>query len=244
MAWFRRGPVTLVGGPPSRRSQGTPTEQICSERGCLGANRVVCDYQDRRGRPCPTAWCPAHVVVVGDWHLCRRHARLVRALAPAEFRSWLPAPDLTNRSPSLAAYLAESFDPHIRRILVELLRPEEGEHIGVDPLLVTLGRSGTRRWTLAWKAYDSTGPLLRISVEVDETRDPEAAIRLNGRIILRWVPPWIAARRAGVSSPEQSAEARDEFARSVVETHVRPALLDEERWMRRFERQRAAIVAD
>lgn len=244
MAWFRRGSVTLVGRSPSRQSRGTPTSQLCSEHGCLGANRVVCDYQDRRGHACPTAWCPAHIVVVGEWHLCRRHARLVRALAPAEFRGWLPAPDLTNRSPSLTAYLAEAFDPHVRRILEELLRADHGERIGVDPLIVTLGRSGTRRWTLAWKLYDSTGPLLRISVEVDETRDPEAAMRLNGRVILRWIPPWIAARRAGVAGSQQSAKERDEFARSVVETHVRPALLDEERWMRRFDRQRAAFVAD
>jgi hypothetical protein len=244
MAWFRRGSVTLAVNRSSRHSPGTPTSQLCSERGCLGADRVVCDYQDRRGRSCPTAWCPAHIVVVGEWHLCRRHARLVKALAPREFRGWLPAPDLANRSPSLAAYLAEAFDPHIRRILGELLRPDDGEQIGIDPLIVTLGRSGTRRWTEAWKLYDNTGPLLRISVEVDETRDPEAALRLNGRIILRWVPPWIAARRAGATGPEQSAEARDEFARGVIETHVRPALLDEERWMRRFDRQRAAIVAD
>jgi hypothetical protein len=243
MAWFRRGSVTLVGSVASQPSPGTATSQPCSESGCLGSERVVCDYQDRRGRPCPTAWCPQHIVLVGEWHLCRRHARLVRALAPAEFRDGVPPPDLTNRSPSLAAYLAEAFDAHIRRILGELVR-DEGERVDADPLIVTLGRGGTRRWTQAWKLYDGTGPLLRISVEVDETRDPEAAIRINGRMILRWIPPWIAARQAGVAAAAQSAEARDDFARGVVETHVLPALLDEERWMRRFDRQRAAAVAN
>jgi hypothetical protein len=204
---------------------------------------VTCDYRDRRGTPCPTAWCPDHIVTVNGWHLCRRHARVIEVLAPAEFRGELPAPDLDNRAPSLASYLGDALEAPMRALLQELVRPEIGESLASEPLDLVVSQTGGRRWSRSWKLYDSTGPLLRISVGVDERHDPECSIRLNSRVILRCIPPWIVERRGGApAEPEADAERRQLFFRSVMEQHVRPAVVAEERWVRRWERDPRAGV--
>ena len=237
MSRFRRHtPVeTEIVGVPA--SPGQPTSQLCSEPGCDGPDRVTCDYRDRRGTPCPTAWCPQHIVKVNAWHLCRRHARIVQSLAPVEFRGELPAPDLDNRAPSLASYLADTLDEPMRKLLVELARPALGEYVASEALNLVTSVSGERRWSQGWKLFDHTGPLLRIGVEVDEKRDPECNLRLNSRVVLRFVPPWIRERRAGAPfSPEDEAERRRVFFETLMEQHVRPAVVAEERWVRRWER--------
>ena len=223
-----------------------PIAAPCGELGCQGEHRVACDYRDRRGAPCSTAWCPDHIETVGRWHLCRRHARLVQVLAPIEFRGELPAPDLDNRAPSLTSYLGQAIDAPMRSLLEELCHSGNGERVGVEPLTLVSSRSGGRRWTQSWKIYDSTGPLLRVAVEVDESRDPECAVRLNGRVIVRCVPPWIEDRQGGASAsasasapapdPTEEEARRRLFFDTLVEQHIRPAVVDEERWARRWDR--------
>ena len=225
----------VIGVPAS--APGHPSLLPCSELGCLAADRVSCDYRDRRGTPCPTAWCADHIVKVNSWHLCRRHARVVEALTPVEFRGALPPPDLDNRAPSLASYLAEALDARIRAALEEYCRPANGERVADEALNVVTNQIRGRRWTQGWKLFDNTGPLLRIDVEVDEALDPECAIRLNSRVILRCVPPWIQARKAGVlPGGAEDEKLRQVFYDSLMERHVRPALVAEEHWVRRWER--------
>jgi len=232
----RRAAVeTEVVGVPA--SPGQPTTQLCSEPRCDGPDRVTCDYRDRRGTPCPTAWCPQHIVTVNAWHLCRRHARLVQVLAPVEFRGELPPPDLDNRAPSLTAYLGDALDAPMRQVLGGLCRTALGEHVAAEALNLVTSQSGERRWSQGWKLFDNTGPLLRIGVEVDEKRDPECATRLNGRVILRFVLPWIQERRPGApAAVHADEERRREFFSALAEQHIRPAVAAEERWVRRWER--------
>ncbi len=226
----------VIGVPAS--TPGPPSPLPCSEPGCQAADRVSCDYRDRRGAPCPTAWCADHVVTVSSWHLCRRHARVVQALAPVEFRGALPPPDLDNRAPSLTSYLAEALDSRMRAALGELCRPVNGERVADEALNLVTTQTRGRRWIQGWKLFDNTGPLLRIDVEVDEALDPECAIRLNSRVILRCVPPWIQDRHAAVrpAEGEEDEKRRQAFYDSLLEQHVRPALVAEEHWVRRWER--------
>jgi len=37
----------------------------CAASGCAATTVVACAYVDRRGRPCPTAWCRDHVEAAG-----------------------------------------------------------------------------------------------------------------------------------------------------------------------------------
>ena len=225
-------------GVPVPSTPGQATSQTCSEPGCDGPDRVTCDYRDRRGTACPTAWCPQHIVTVGTWHVCRRHARLVQVLSPVEFRPEVPAPDLDNRTPSLASYLGDALDSRMRQLLAEVCRTAEGERVEGEPLYVVTTHDGRRRWAQGWKLFDTTGPLLRIDVEVDERDDPECAIRLNSRIILRCVPPWIEERRSGgpARAPDDVEKRRQAFYETLMEQHIRPAVIAEEHWVRRWER--------
>src|ERR1035437_10802886 len=85
---------------PARPSGSLP----CHDHGCLHETAVPCAYTDRRGRACPTAWCPDHYAVVSGVPYCRRHAGVVRALAaqPDELRLW---PDVSNRAASLCEWI-------------------------------------------------------------------------------------------------------------------------------------------
>ena len=242
-SWLRRRPQAVAADPVDERTViGRRTEIPCSAPACQGADRVRCDYVDRRGTPCPTAWCPDHVVVVvGRGHYCRRHARLAEVLAPIEFRGAIDPPDLDNRAPSLVAFLAGEVGPRVRELLTELVRPDLGESLADDPLHLVMTRARTRRWAQGWKLFDSAGPVLRIDVEVDEESDPEFALRLNGRVILRCVPPWIAERRAAagaasrpVTGTEDAELSRQSFVERLIDNQLRPAAIAEERWVRRW----------
>jgi hypothetical protein len=226
----------IVGVPAA--SLGHPGSLPCFEPGCEAPDRVSCDYRDRRGAACPTAWCADHIVTVNSWHLCRRHARVVQALAPVEFRGEVPPPDLDNRAPSLTSYLAEALDARMRATLEEVCRPGNGERVADEALTMVTNQDRSRRWAQGWKLFDNTGPLLRIDVEVDEAREPECAIRLDSRVILRFVPPWILDRRAAVPPVEgaENENRRQAFYDGLMELHVRPALVAEEHWVRRWER--------
>jgi len=164
--------------------------------------------------------------------------------APMEFRGELSPPDLDNRSPSLASFLAEALDARMRAALGELCRPVNGERVAPEALTLVTNQHRDRRWAQGWKLFDNTGPLLRIDVEVDEARDPECAIRLNSRVILRCVPPWIQDRRAAVTpiQGEEDEKRREAFYENLMEKHVRPALVAEEHWVRRWERSPNAAI--
>ena len=234
MVWFRRHPATLE-VEEEVPARGRPTDAPCLVPGCTGRDRVLCDYCDRRGVPCATAWCSEHIVTWGSWHLCRRHASLCRALAPAEFRGQIPAPDLDSRSASLAAHLGDDLDRRVRQLLGEVMRAAEGETVSAEPLTMAVIRPSSRRWIRSWNLFDVNGPLIRIAVEVDEATDPECSIRLNGRVILRCVPSWIAVRSSGPAAAQETGELRESFASAVVDRHLRPAVTDEDHWVRRWE---------
>jgi len=52
----------------------------CTQGGCTSHEGAPCEYVDRRGRECRTAWCPEHRVTIEDHVYCRRHAGVVSAL--------------------------------------------------------------------------------------------------------------------------------------------------------------------
>jgi hypothetical protein len=183
---------------------------------------------------------------MGSWHLCRRHARLVRILTPAEFQAQLPPPDLDNRAPSLASYLGEALDAPMRKLMNEVCRPENGEHVTAEALTCVTSQNGEHRWAQRWKVFDNTGPLLRIAVEVDEESEPECIIRLDSRVVLRFVPPWITAHMSGapfVVEEDTEKRLQQMFFSTLMDRHIRPAVIAEERWIRRWERSSPRVLA-
>src|SRR5207248_3146565 len=88
----------------------------CTAASCTATDATACAYIDRRQRPCSTAWCAEHVVIVDGLTLCRRHAGVVRAIGTASDRLQ-SLPDLENRAPSLVNWVAEEVDADVRGIL-------------------------------------------------------------------------------------------------------------------------------
>jgi hypothetical protein len=186
----------------------------CSEYACPRHDGVTCAYVDRRGRRCPTAWCPDHQTVIESRAFCRRHARVVASAGTGEFEMGQALPDVDNRSPSLADYVGDALEPRVLDLLQRLCRPGTNDQLAAEPLRVIHPTSGGgRRWDRSWKIYDHTGVIVQVAVVADESRDPEVAVRVGRNIVGQGVPPWIARRAQGLPSlpPAQDAAERERF---------------------------------
>src|SRR5438132_712259 len=91
----------------------------CTRMGCTNGDTVQCEYVDRRSRQCRTAWCPRHRVTVENRVYCRRHAGVVSSLPAADSSLTAPLPDLDNRAPSLAGWMARELDQGVWDILLK-----------------------------------------------------------------------------------------------------------------------------
>ncbi len=190
---------------------------------------MPCAYVDRRRRRCPTAWCPDHQVVVGARAYCRRHCRISATSPDDEFQTAQSLPDLDNRSPSLADHVGGVLEPRILALLNQLRRPGTGDMVSAEPVHVihpTTG--GARRWDRTWKLYDHTGVHANISVEVDESCDPEVWVRVGRNVVSQGVPPWIERRQHGLPplSGAEDAEAREHFYNALWEPVARRILAE------------------
>lgn len=222
-------PAPLPVAPAPVPAPGIRGRLPCSERGCQRHDAVACAYVDRRRRPCPTAWCPDHQVLVGGRPHCRRHSRVSAAAFPDEFQAGQALPDLENRSPSLADYVGDALEPRILDFLGRLRRPGSYDQVAAEPVHVihpTTG--GARRWDRTWKLYDHTGVQVKVSVEVDESRDPEVLVRVGRHVVSQAVPPWIERRRQGLPPlpPGDDTATRERFYAALWEPAVPRLLAD------------------
>lgn len=185
-----------------------PGELPCTERGCTAVTGLECDYVDRRGRRCRTAWCPVHRVVVHDSVYCRRHAGVVRAVPTGALDAQTPMPDLDNRAPSLVNWVANELDAEVRRLLLHELGRSGAELIADPVALVFVGIDRARAWERSWKLAGHTGTLGKVALMVEEDADTEVAVKVGPNVVDRIVPPWIGRR--GMTNPATPADDRRE----------------------------------
>ena len=91
------------------RRPSSPTARALRPARMHQRDAQFCAYRDRRGAPCPAAFCPAHSVSFSGISYCRRHAGTVQAIGelakdPNGF------PDLNDRAPSLVNWIARDLD--------------------------------------------------------------------------------------------------------------------------------------
>ena len=220
VSFFRRRTPAVeaeIVGVPTWRGQAPALP--CSEPGCQGSDRVTCDYRDRRGAPCPTAWCPEHIRRVGAWHLCRRHTRVVEVLAPVEFRGQLPPPDIDNRAPSLVNWVARDLDAFVAATLVQ--SATQGETFVREPVVSThADRSGGRRYERGWKLVDHTGLRLVVAVYVVEGDDITIRVRVGSGVVAEGIPPWVERHRRGIEVPEETDRAQRSLFYAFLQKHI------------------------
>lgn len=190
----------------------------CTEAGCAATTGVACAYVDRRMHHCSTAWCPAHRFVLGEEVFCRRHAGVISALAGADPIPTTSFPDLNNRAPSLAAWMARAIDADVWALLLEELGTETGGQLVADPVtLVFNGVQRGRSWERAWKLVTHTGVARRVGVLVEESDDTTVVVKVGARVVDRAVPPWIEHRTKHEEvAAETDAEERAAFNRRLV----------------------------
>ena len=194
-------------------------DRPCTERGCALTTGLSCAYVDRRGRRCPTSWCPEHRLVMDGKVYCRRHAGIVSALPGGSTSSSAPLPDLENRAPSLVSWVAREVDADIRRLLLAELDDAGGAQLITDPVyLIFVGPERRRAWERAWKLVTHTGTALRVALMVEEEVDSELAVKIGANVLERMVPPWIARRHeARRPDAEGDAQRRREFNERLIE---------------------------
>ena len=187
-----------------------PGASACSASGCRRHTGLRCDYVDRRGRRCQTAWCPAHRAVVDGEVLCRRHAGVRGALAARITGDAPPDPDLEVRSPSLVRWVSDGVESAVRTLL-----GAPGVAVASSPVVLVMGvRGGLRAWERSWSSGEH---VVRIRVE-DDAPD-ELVVVVDGAETARLAPPWIVDRRGGGDEV-----ARRRFSDSVLGA-VRAGLL-------------------
>jgi hypothetical protein len=192
-------------------------DQPCTQPGCGNGTGLACEYVDRRGHCCGTAWCPEHRLVIDGRVYCRRHAGVVSALPVGYVGHTAPIPDLETRAPSLVSWVAREVDADIRQLLLAEFG-EGGVQLVTDPVyLVFVGSDRRRAWERAWKLVDRSGQSLRVALLVEEGADAEVAIRVNTAILERLAPPWIVQRLHGaLPPPEVDAQRRKDFNRRLL----------------------------
>ena len=197
----------------------------CTTDGCPAANGIACEYVDRRARQCRTAWCPQHRVIVEGHLYCRRHAGVVSALPLGDSSLLTPLPDLDNRAPSLAGWVARQIDGDVWRLLLQELDAEGGQLVGDPVMLVFTGVDRVRAWERAWKLVTHTGISRRVSLMVEEANDDEVAVKIGSNVVDRLVPPWIADRRRAASlDAETDRREREGFNQRILDAVERGLL--------------------
>ncbi len=162
---------------------------------------------------------------------CRRHARLFASAGSGEDQLEQALPDLDNRSPALADYVGDALEPRVLQFLWSLCRPGTNDQVASEPLRVVhpVG-GGARRWDRTWKIYDHTGVIVQVTVEADESRDPEVDVKVGRNTIGQGIPPWIARRRQGLPAlgPAADAEDRERFYAALWQAAPAQILLEVE----------------
>jgi hypothetical protein len=189
----------------------------CRERGCPNHNALPCNYVDRRRRRCDTAWCPIHCAVVGGFVYCRRHAGTIAAIGFID--DPLGLPDLDNRAPSLANWVARDLDGFIAAVMVQSAFP--GESFVREPMVkVYNDRVRGRRFERNWKLVDHTGVRLAASVFVYEDDDATVHVKVGSGVIAEGVPPWIERRRQGLQVTDDVDRAQRAMFYSFLQEHI------------------------
>jgi hypothetical protein len=154
---------------------------------CAAGTGIACAYIDRRGRSCPTAWCPSHRTVVDDTVYCALHAASVSAERPT-FADTLH-PELGSRLPALIAWISRVAEDDIVATLHGICH-DRGEVLVGDPVRrLLLGTLREPTWERAWKTCSADGVSARVAIAVEEAQPDEVLAKVNSQVIARLSTP-------------------------------------------------------
>ena len=232
----RRGGGTstaALGEDAPRPSPKTFPDGVTCGAGCGRTTGYRCSYTDPTGRRCGY-WCEEHSFWVHGRNWCQRHANSVK---------WVHARDgsiyeigrqalLDDRSPNLVATLVDDLnaevtahlaavfqrhkhvqivtDAHIRTAQIPKGRVE---HTPTGPIVLNEGSEAA--WERGWGVFSQVGYLARVILRVTATEPPVVHVLVNGTLVLRRVPDWIANRGKGSSADADRAAFRAAVLESI-----------------------------
>lgn len=213
--------------PPRTETDWPAGDRRCTERGCPSREASACAYRDRRGRLCPTAFCPTHWATVRGVVYCRRHAGTVIALGPATEAGALP--ELDNRGPSLTNWVADDISDDVVALLRSIATDREA--VRTEALVaVVYDHQRRRRWERSWKLAESTGVSIKVAVAVsDDDDDGIVELRVGSTVVARGIPPWIARRRSGVRAASKAESDQRELFHLFCMNHIGGAITAQRR---------------
>ena len=176
-------------GAPARAAPETAIgNQACSALRCSSLAGMPCNYVDRRGRRCKTAWCPVDRNVVEGKIYCALHAHAMQAL-DWEFGA-ASHPDINSRTvPTLQWISSAAADEVIATLNVFCAL--HGEMLVAEPVRRRYNPiAHSRVWEKQWKTLSPTGVSLRVAISSDEDRPTEIHITVNGHDVNVVPPPW------------------------------------------------------
>jgi hypothetical protein len=159
----------------------------CDGIGCSSQGGIACAYIDRRGRLCPTAWCPGHRAVFDGNVYCPLHGATMSGL------HWdfgdSPHPDVDNRIPALVAWVSHTAEDDIVATLRSICADRD-EVLVSDPVRqVLLGVERTRTWERAWKVCSVVGVSARVTIAVEEANPHWVLAKVNSKVIAHLEAP-------------------------------------------------------
>lgn len=181
----------------------------CDGVGCSSRGGIACAYVDRRGRSCPTAWCPSHRSVFDGTGYCALHAATMGGLQWDYGDS--SHPDLDNRIPALVTWISRIAEDDIVATLRSICR-ERDEVLVSDPVRqVLLGVKRERSWERAWKVCSVVGVSARVAIAVEEDNPQCVLVKVNSKVVAH-----IPAPEEGVGGEPRSSEAETLFRELVM----------------------------
>src|SRR5450759_1787099 len=163
--------------PPSVHA-ALGTEQ-CHGMGCAARTGLPCAYVDRRGRVCPTAWCPSHRFVFENAVYCSLHGATLSGMH-SEYGD-TAHPDLDNPLPALIAWISRAAEDDIVDILQGICRARGEVLVTAHMRMVLLGTRREPTWERSWKTCSSVGVGARVAIAVEEAQPREVLIKVNSQ---------------------------------------------------------------
>jgi hypothetical protein len=191
----------------------------CAQQRCSSKHGIVCEFVDRRNRRCHTAWCPEHRLVIDGRVYCRRHAAVVNALPALASGDVPPPPDLDDRAPSLAGWVARDIDTGVRDVIASALAVDATTVQSLPVVLTLSGPERRRAWEHAWHGIGTHGHSLRVAVLVEEAGNGEVRLCVDGEDCVRLLPPWISQR--GIGPDDARRHAFNAALIDALDAHLR-----------------------
>ena len=188
----------------------------CSRTRCRNPTEALCDYRDRLGFGCVTAWCSDHAHHVMGAAYCPRHAGILRAIWGSANPDQLPP--VNSRAVSLTSWVANAIDEEIHGLLKDMADPHAHEIVVVDPLTcVELPGVKGFSWQRTWRLTAHGETSLAVSVDVGEGTDRSVHIRVGQVVVTHIVPPWVEQHQLHLDlSEHEETRQRDQFYERIL----------------------------